>query len=648
MTEFTQLDEISWVLLRSDALIGANVNSEKQTRVFKDGKIVTQTISVNQAFFQIHKEPLSNCVDNVKRSEENGTKVTKIVVSIDRKTGISNFWNDGRSISCVFDVSNNMYIPQFVFGKLFSGSNFKDEEERLISGRNGVGIKSSNIFSREFSVEIADPENEVLYKQTWTGNMRQVSPPIITPLKKKLSYVSVTFAPDFERFGISSYSSCFVSYMEKQVIDASMVTGIPVIFNSKEYKISSLKEYVELYLPLEGKDFISLNVSEGNSSSEVIVCSSTYPLEIGFVNGIEVGSGIHIDNWQEQLFRPIIKKLAKEKLKLKITELNKKTAIFVRCSVVNPVFTSQGKEKLEAPCPPVKVSDDNTKEMMSWKIIEDIRESMKNKDISVLNKRKKRVVIHELEDANYVQKKDSTLLFVEGDSAKTFVVNGLKFGLLGLKGRTFCGIFTLRGKFLNVRRASYQQWSRNPMITKIMEAVGLKYNQDYSDDKVFSKLRYRRIVIISDADCFTDDNALIIKRRNDTVSVIAIDSLFDEKLNIDTQLVNDTQVWSDDGWVSILAIRRKTTTKRILTINTYSGLIRCTEDHKLLLESGEEIKACDVKVGDRLYRNRRMESIPEVSEDMRHKEIRNIMRGLQCFDSCKLGNKKDMNRCNKY
>jgi DNA gyrase/topoisomerase IV subunit B len=653
MPVYQQLDEIEWVLKRSDALLGPNVNKEKLTRTFKDGKIINQTISVNQAFFQIHREPLSNCVDNVKRSSlhlsETGARseespVTKIVITIDKDTGTSSFWNDGMAISCDFDEEKGMYVPQFVFGKLFSGSNFEDEEERLISGRNGVGVKSTNIFSKEFSIEIAG--NGVLYKQKWTENMRQVSSPIITQLKKKnrgqgQTYALITFKPDFEKFGIPGYTDEFISYMEKQAIDASMVTGVSVIFNSREYKISSPKEYMELYFPLEGRDFLCLKTSKGNCESEVIVSSSDEPLEIGFVNGISVDVGLHIDNWQEKLFRPIVQKLTKEKLKIKITELKKRTAIFVKCVVVNPVFTSQAKEKLEDPSPPVKVTVDETKEMMKWQLIEDIRESMKNKDISALNKRKKRVVIHELEDANAIQKKDSTLLIVEGNSAKTFVVNGLKFGLLNLKGRSYCGIFTLRGKFLNVRKASDRQLNMNVMTKNIMDAVGLRIGYNYSDDKLFSRLRYRKIVAIADADCFADDDALIIKRNN-TISVVAIDSLFDEKVAIDTQLVNDTQVWSDDGWVNILAIRRKTTTKRILTINTYSGLIRCTEDHKLILENGEEIKAGDVKVGDRLYRNRRLVSIPKVSEDMKCKEIRNVMRELQCFNSSKLQNKEDM------
>ena len=640
--EYDQLDNISWVLHRSDALIGANNNRERQTRIFKEGKIVTETITGNMAFEQIHREPLSNCIDNVQRSIENGLRVTKIVINIDKNTGRSTFLNDGRSIPCVFDQTKGMFLPECIFGNLFSGSNFKDEKERLISGRNGVGIKATNIFSTEFSIEIANPENEVIYNQRWTNNMRQVDPPVIKKSIKRESYVSVSFFPEFKRFGLEGYTDEFIDFMKKQTIDSSMVTGgVSVIFNNEEYRIGSLKEYVNLYFPLDETDYLILNSSKGRCSSEVILTSSNDPLEIGFVNGISVDTGIHIKTWEEKLFRPVINILSKSDIKIKITELKKRTTIFVKCIVMNPMFTSQSKGTLETPAPPVKVSSDSVKEIMKWKMIDDIKKSLMDKDTSALNKRKKRVVLHELEDANCIQKKDSTLIFCEGDSAKTFVVGGLEYGLLGLQGREYCGIFTLRGKFCNVRRASRKQLVKNPMVKNIMDAIGLELDCDYSEEKLFSKLRYKRIVVITDADCFTDDDALIIK-RNDTISVIAIDSLFDEKLNRDTQLVDNTQVWSDDGWVNILAIRQKTTTKRILTINTYSGLVRCTEDHKLMLENGEEIKAGDVKVGDRLRRNRRIKSIPKVSEDMEKKEIRGIMRKLQCFNSSLLTNEGDM------
>ena len=309
-------------------------------------------------------------------------------------------------------------------------------------------------------------------------------------------YIIVSFIPEFSRFAIDGYNDDFIAYMEKQAIDASMVTGITVVFNEKAYAISSLKEYTNLYI--QTNECLYLNSQKDNCSSEAIVLPSDEPLEIGFVNGIPVNSGIHIRTWQKKIFDHIIARLAKSDIKIKITELKNRTAIFVKCVVVNPTFTSQSKEKLEKPTPYVKVEDDDVKGIMKWKIIEDIKKAVEDKSVLVLNKRKQRVVIHELEDANHIKKADLTLIFCEGDLAKTFVVSGLKYGLLGLKGRAYCGIFTLRGKFCNVRRASKKQLIKNAMVKKIIDAVGLELNKDYSED--IKSLRYKKIVVIADAD----------------------------------------------------------------------------------------------------------------------------------------------------
>ena len=52
-----------------------------------------------------------------------------------------------------------------IFGQLLTGSNYDDDEERLTSGRNGLGIKLTNVFSSEFNVEIYDENTGQLYKK---------------------------------------------------------------------------------------------------------------------------------------------------------------------------------------------------------------------------------------------------------------------------------------------------------------------------------------------------------------------------------------------------------------------------------------------------------------------------------------------------
>lgn len=45
-----------------------------------------------------------------------------------------------------------MYVPELIFGHLLTGSNYDDDEKKVVGGRNGYGAKLANIFSRKFIV----------------------------------------------------------------------------------------------------------------------------------------------------------------------------------------------------------------------------------------------------------------------------------------------------------------------------------------------------------------------------------------------------------------------------------------------------------------------------------------------------------------
>ena len=99
--------------------------------------------------------------------------------------------------------------------------------------------------------------------------------------------------------------------------------------------------------------------------------------------------------------------------------------------------------------------------MLGCGVVERVLDWARVKSQSQLNKKQhgtkitKLKGIAKLDDANDAGSKlsqDCTLIVTEGDSAKTLAVSGL-----GVVGRDKYGVFPLRGKFLNVREASYDQ-----------------------------------------------------------------------------------------------------------------------------------------------------------------------------------------------
>ena len=64
-----------------------------------------------------------------------------------------------------------MYVPELVFGHLLTSSNYDDTEKKVTGGRNGLGAKLTNIFSKKFSIETVDSLAAKKFSMTWTDNM---------------------------------------------------------------------------------------------------------------------------------------------------------------------------------------------------------------------------------------------------------------------------------------------------------------------------------------------------------------------------------------------------------------------------------------------------------------------------------------------
>lgn len=72
-----------------------------------------------------------------------------------------------------------------IFGRLRTGSNYNENEERLTGGRNGFGAKLTNIFSTEFTLETIDAQRKKCYDQTWNDHINAKLEPKITATRNK-------------------------------------------------------------------------------------------------------------------------------------------------------------------------------------------------------------------------------------------------------------------------------------------------------------------------------------------------------------------------------------------------------------------------------------------------------------------------------
>lgn len=640
--KYQHMDEISHILKRPDMYIGTvrpKLTEEYVAIPNNDGfKIVQKEINVSPGFVRIFIEVLSNAVDNVERSKDSKNKCTTIKVNINKETGETCIFNDGMSIP--IEKKDGEYIHTMIFGKLRTGENYNDDEDRTTSGRNGLGAKATCVYSKYFRVKGVDKEVGKKITQEWKNNMREVLEPIVE--KSKLNdCTEVLYIPDFEKFEMTGYTDEILHLFYKYVIDTAMLTGVKVYLNGELIPYNNLLDYSKLYLKDSEEEPEILSLS--TKTADVVVTPHNGFRHISFVNGIyTMKGGKHVDAWSEEFFRPLVDKFNKKgKPQITIKDIKQFFMIFVKVTVIKPEFESQSKHQLEGPNVEATVPVKYINMIMKWTVAEKIQDIIESKELFALKKTEnknrgfKKIEGYDRANNSSSSKlsKECTLILCEGDSAKQYAVWGIDTGAYGKSGRDWFGIMPLRGKLLNVRNSTASTIANNSVISNITNALGLKYGVDYTDDKNFNTLKYGRLMILTDADCFTDDTPIIIK-INDNIDIISIENLYNFS-NLDC-----IEIWSSGGWTKIYAVKRKETDKKIIEINSYCGIVRCTEDHVLMLEDGNEIKAKDIKIGDKLMRTRRIDKTILYETDTL-KELKDKSKKFQCFNSS-IKNKQDI------
>lgn len=493
--------------------------------------LVKRKVVTSAALLRIFIEALSNAIDNVQESETLGIPCTKIKVDINEETGCTSIWNDGRVVP-IEKNDKGIYLHSMLFGQMLTGSNFNDEKDRTASGTNGVGIKACNIMSQEFTVEGADPETMLTLKQTWTENMLTTKGPKVKKSTSKVlkGYTRVSWTPDFKRFGLKGYTRDIVDQYTRFVIDAAMLTGkVIVMLNEERVAIKSLKDYAAMYeLPQGTLDGEMIEVSTEPGIQAIITPSNGFEA-ISFVNGVHTrDGGPHVEAWTEALMRPLVVKLnkrfetenkerekskEKSKIGLNIGDVKQYFRIFIVTTLVRPVFNSQDKHCLVKPKAkdiPVKpLLAKHVKLVCGWSVMKFIDAILDIKELAVINKNQpKKKGFHAIENltpANNSGGKHSTectLILCEGLSAENYVRTAMKVDtdIDGYQGSDWLGIYPLRGKIKNTQDDSTLTVSKNKIISNIVNAIGLDYSLDYSDEVNYKKLKYGRVMIMTDAD----------------------------------------------------------------------------------------------------------------------------------------------------
>ena len=516
---YTKMEHAEHILKKPDTYLGSAEPENIKTFIHDkaSSKMIEKEIDLTPGFYKCFDELLVNAHDHKKRMQKvanDGNShhmVNNIKVTINDDNSIT-FYNDGDGILVEYMEEHKMYPPTLIFGSLLSGTNFDDNEAREWGGRNGYGAKLANIFSLKFIVETVCHINKKKFYQEFTNNMQDKTEPVISSAKIK-PYTKITWYPDFKRFNMDGLNDDIKSLMCKRVYDIAGVTDkdTKIYLNEEVVQVKTFEKYVDMYIG--EKTETSRVFEEGIGWQVVATCSDDDIFQqVSFVNGINTSrGGTHTDYISDQIKTKLAEYLKKKKkIDIKPQIIKNQLKIFVNASkIVNPVFDSQTKETLKTPKAKFgttfDISDKFITQLLKTDIFAKIQAQAAFKDSQLLSKtdgkKSKRVRVNKLSDANKAGTPDSkkcTIIFTEGDSAKTMAISGL-----AEVGRDHYGVYPLRGKILNVRDAPTTQVMNCAVLNDIKQIIGLQVNTDYI--KQYEKtgvwpLRYGQIMIMTDQD----------------------------------------------------------------------------------------------------------------------------------------------------
>ena len=180
--KYKKMELLEHVYTIPDTYIGAVSITQLKTYIYEDTsqRMIEKELEYVPGLYKIFDEIIVNALDQCERLKasvakgvENIKPVKTIRINIDKASGKISVMNDGDGIDIIKHPEyDNVWIPELIFGSLLTSANYNQDEERLTGGKNGMGGKLTNIFSKEFIVETIDHRRGLIYTQRFYDNMK--------------------------------------------------------------------------------------------------------------------------------------------------------------------------------------------------------------------------------------------------------------------------------------------------------------------------------------------------------------------------------------------------------------------------------------------------------------------------------------------
>jgi DNA topoisomerase-2 len=520
LAKYQKMSDKEHILKKPDTYIGSIEMTEAETFVYDSAtsSIVSRTIHYIPGLYKLFDEGAVNSRDHFVRQEQairdakpNALPVTCIEFEISDDGTIS-ITNDGNGIDVAQHPEHKLWIPEMIFGHLRTSTNYdENKKEKIVGGKNGFGFKLVLIWSSWGRIETVDHIRGLKYIQEFKKNLDEICPPKIAKCTTTKPYTKVSFRPDYARFGVEGLTPDMRALFEKRIYDIAAITdkSVKVKYNGALIPVKHFQQYIDLYIGAKGETKRIYEAPDPRWEYVVSLAPHGEFQHVSFVNGIYTQKGgKHVEYIMNQIVRKLTEYIKnKKKVDVKPTTIKEQLAIFLRCDIDNPSFSSQSKDEMGTAVASFgstcKVSDEFIEKLAKMGVMDAacaLTEVKENKAAKKTDGTKTRTIrgIPKLIDANYAGTDKSaqcTIIFCEGDSAKAGIVSGLS-----REDRNFIGVYPMKGKMMNTRGEALKKISENNEITEIKQILGLEVGRKYTPDDVKYRLRYGKVLFMTDQD----------------------------------------------------------------------------------------------------------------------------------------------------
>jgi len=425
--------------------------------------------------------------------------------------------DNGRGIPVDIHPQAKKPALEVVLTTLHAGGKFSNSIYKISGGLHGVGLSVVNALSSKLEVEVMR-DGKIFYQVYERGKP-------ITPLTVKgetdKTGTKIKFYPDPEIFETTKFDYDIVANRLRELAFLNPKVTIELrderTGRSNIFKYEGgLLEFIE-YLS-KGKEVlhepIYMEREEGNLILEIVMqYNSGYDeLILSYVNNIHtIEGGTHVTGFRTALTR-VVNNFArswglwKENESLSGDDVREGLTAIVSVKVPDPQFEGQTKTKLgntevrkfvekvvEEELTEYFSKNPDTGKLIITKIIEAYRARQAARKARELVRRKSllesTLLPGKLADCSEKDPAKCELFIVEGESAGGSAKQA--------RDRRYQAILPLRGKILNVEKAQHlTKILSSEEIKAIIASLGTGIGQDFD----LSKLRYHKIIIMTDAD----------------------------------------------------------------------------------------------------------------------------------------------------